>query len=603
MSTIDTPGPVRIGAPLRALVRPWRARLVLVAAGVLAASLLDLLPPLIIRRVVDTLTTGTVPWLPAAAGLYLAAVAAVQILTAGYAYLAATVAQRALAALRARLFAHLLALPTDYHDRTPVGDAIARATADVETIDDLFSSSLVTLLGETVRLVTVAAAMLWLSPRLTLAVAIVIPPLALLTGFLRRRIRDAERATRLAVGQATTHLQEDLAGIQVIRAFGRQAPFALRFRATLRQWLTASNTSTRYNAFYAPAVALLSAVATAALLRGGAGAAHATGASIGTLTAFVLLLARFFTPLINLGDEWQNVQAALAGAERVFTLLAQPTRQPPTATSDIADPTAPPIDVHTVAFGYHAGQPVLHDVSLTVAAGEHVALIGRTGAGKSTILALLTGLYRPTRGTVRLAGHDPADLTDNQRPRLLGVVPQTTQLFTGTVRDNITLGDPTINADQVAEACRTAGADPFIRTLAHGYDTMLSDTSRGEGVTLSAGQRQLLALARALVTRPRVLLLDEATAVVDGATDATLRAALREHVQPTGTAILTVAHRLATARDADRVIVLSAGRVIEHGTPTQLLATDSTFAGLLAIEEAGWDWQHHPDDQATAGRA
>jgi ATP-binding cassette subfamily B protein len=593
---MDTPARVRIGAPLRALVHPWRTRLVLVAAGVLAASLLDLVPPLVIRRVVDTLTAGTMRGLPDGAVLYLAAVAAVQILTAGYGYLAATVAQRALAALRAGLFAHLLALPTGYHDRTPVGDAIARATADVETIDDLFSSGIITLLGETIRLVTVAAAMLWLSPLLTLAVALVIPPLALLTGFLRRRIRDAERATRLAVGNATTLLQEDLAGIQIIRAFGRQNPFLERFRATLRQWLIAGNTSTRYNAFYAPALAVLSAIATAALLRlGGTDATHAAGASIGTLTAFVLLLARFFTPLINLGDEWQNVQAALAGAERVFTLLAIPTRQPATTAREIADPAAPPIDVHTVAFAYHEGHPVLHDVTLTVAPGEHVALIGRTGAGKTTILALLTGLYRPTQGAVRLFGHDPADITDSGRPRLLGVVPQTTQLFTGTVRDNVALGDPNVSADQVARACCIAGADPFIRTLPHGYDTVLSDTARGEGVVLSAGQRQLLALARALVNQPQVLLLDEATAVVDGATDATLRAALRDQVQPTGTAILTVAHRLATARDADRVIVLSTGRIIEHGTPAQLLATDSTFAALLAIEEAGWDWEHHLD--------
>jgi ATP-binding cassette subfamily B protein len=236
-------------------------------------------------------------------------------------------------------------------------------------------------------------------------------------------------------------------------------------------------------------------------------------------------------------------------------------------------------------------------MSVSPSARANVALIGRSGAGKTTIIALLTGLYRPTRGTVRLAGHDPADLSDSQRPPLIGVVPQTTQLFTGTIRDNIALGDEAVSAEQVTAACRVAGADAFIRTLPHGYDTVLSDTSRGEGVVLSAGQRQLLALARALVNQPRVLLLDEATAVVDGASDAALRAALRGQVQPTGTAMLTVAHRLATARDADRIIVLSAGRVIEHGTPAQLLATDSTFAALLAIEEAGWDWQHDLDRQ------
>lgn len=584
-----------VAAPLRELIRPWRARLTAVAAGVLAAAMLDLLPPLIIRHVVDQLTGGAAGDLPAAAALYLVAVAAVQILTAGYGYLAATVAQSALATLRTRLFAHLLALPTAYHDRTPAGDAIARATSDVDTVDDLFSSSVITLLGETLRLVTVTVAMLWLSPALTLAVAVVIPPLAVLTGYLRRRIRDAERATRTAVGQATTQLQEDLAGVDVIRAFARQTQFAQRFRATLGRWLAAANTSTRYNAFYAPALAILSATATALLLwLGGGGAARLAGVGIGTLTAFVLLSVRFFTPLINLGDEWQNVQAALAGAERVFGLLAQPiaaTPAAPRALEAALESALSPVHFRNVGFGYHTGQPVLHEVSFSVAPGEYVALIGRSGAGKSTILALLTGFYRAGSGIVRLAGHDPADLTDDQRRSLLGFVPQAVHLFTGTIHDNIALGDPSISRTHIADACRIAGADGFIHALPHGYDTMLADTSRGAGAGLSAGQRQLLALARAMVGRPRVLLLDEATAVIDGASDATLRTALREHIQPAGTAILTVAHRLSTARDADRVIVLSAGRIIEHGTPAQLLATDSTFAALLAIEEAGWDWE------------
>ncbi|HZM80291.1 MAG TPA: ABC transporter ATP-binding protein [Candidatus Limnocylindrales bacterium] len=577
-----------LAGQLRDLVRPWRGRLTLVAAGVLAAAGLDLLPPLIVRRVVDSLTAGATADLPVAAAAYLAAVAAVQVLTAGYGYLAATVAQRALAALRTRLFAHLLALDTDFHDRRPAGDAIARATADIDTIDDLFSSSIVTLLGDTVRLLTVTAAMLWLSPGLTAVVVIVIPPMAFFTGYLRSRIRDAERATRAAVGQATTQLHETLAGVEVVRAFGRQEQFAARFRATLLRWLSAGNTSTGFNAFYAPGLAVLSAGVTAGLLWvGGSGAAQAAGVSIGTLTAFVLLLARLFTPLINLGDEWQNVQAALAGAERVFGLLAEPMTQP---VDRAFDRTAPPIELRGIGFAYQGGRPVLHDIDLEVAPGEHVALVGRSGAGKTTILALLTGLYRPTRGTVRLAGFDPAGLVDEQRRLLLGLVPQTVHLFTGTVRHNIALGDEAIGGEDIEHACRISGADSFIRALPQGYDTVLSDAARGDGVVLSAGQRQLLALARALAGRPRVLLLDEATAVVDGATDAAFRSALREHVQPRATAILTVAHRLATARDADRVIVLSAGRILEQGTPDRLLSTDSTFAALLAIEEAGWDW-------------
>ncbi len=600
-TTIDRAAParVRLGRELRQLARPYRARLTAVAVGVLVAALLDLVGPLVVRHLIDdNLTPHRTAGLTALAVIYLAAIAAGQVVTAGYGYLAATVAQRALAGLRTRLFGHVLALPTGYHDRTPIGDAISRATADVETIDDLFSSSAATLLGETVRLLTVTATMLILSPVLTAVAALVLPPLYALTSVLRGRIREAERATRSAVGGLNIDLQEDLTGVDVIRAYGRQAAFAAQFRDTLTRLLAASNLSTRFNAVYAPALGVLSAAATAALLWfGGQGGAHAIGVSVGTLTAFVLLFARFFTPLINLGDEWQNVQAALAGGERVYTVLAIPTDEPVTlngAPHQTGEPVAahPVVEMQRVTFSYTDGRPVLHDIELAIGAGEHVALVGRSGAGKTTILALLAGLYRPATGRVALDRVDPALMTDRQRQQLLGYVPQTAQLFTGTVRDNLTFADPSISNRQIERAARIAGAEAFITALPDGYLTGISDTARGTGVQLSAGQRQLLALARALVTCPAVLLLDEATAVIDGASDATFRAALRDHVQPAGTAIVTVAHRLSTARDADRVIVLAAGRILEQGPPAHLLAAGGLFAALCAIEDAGWDWQH-----------
>ncbi|TAM89693.1 MAG: ABC transporter ATP-binding protein [Jatrophihabitans sp.] len=321
------------------------------------------------------------------------------------------------------------------------------------------------------------------------------------------------------------------------------------------------------------------------------------------LTAFVLLFAKFFTPLINLGDEWQTVQAALAGAERVFAVLAIPTTQPAASAPTIASPggthpaDAPPpvVQVEHVSFRYRADLPVLHDIDLTVSAGEHLAIVGRTGAGKTSLLALLAGLYLPQTGAVRVAGRFPHLLTDTERRALIGYVPQHVTLFSGTVTDNLALGDEAINADQLRHAATISGAHPFITALPHGYDTTLSDTARGGGVQLSAGQRQQIALARAIAARPALLLLDEATATVDSASDAAFRAALREHVLRTGTAVITIAHRLATARDADRVLVLDHGRIIEHGTPAELLAGDTTFAALTTLESAGWG----PDPSAT----
>jgi ATP-binding cassette subfamily B protein len=601
-ATIQPAPAVKVGAQLLALARPWWARLLLVAAAVLGAALLGLVPPLIVRHVIDhNLTPHRTAGLAAAALGYLAASAVVAVLTAGYGYLAATVAQRSLAGLRTRLFSHLLRLPASYHDQTSAGDSISRCTADIEAIDDLFSSSIATLLGQTAQLVTVAVTMLILSPPLTAAAAIFLPPVALFTNYLRHRIRDAERGTRAAVGLLNTHLQEDLSGAEVIRAFGRQAMFTDRFRLALAGWLRATNRTTYWNAFYAPALGLLSAVATALLLwLGGRGTLGTIGVSLGTLTAFILLFAQFVTPLINLGDEWQSVQAALSGAERVFSVLALPADNPPRPPAAAPQPrhtipaAGPALKVDRVTFGYTPGTPVLHEVSLTVRPGEHVVVVGRTGAGKTSLLALLAGLYTPWTGLVRVAGHDPRTLDDTARRTVLGFVPQTVQLFSGTVLDNLTLGDDTITAGQARRAGALAGADRFTRALPGGYGTVLSDSSRGTGVQLSAGQRQLLALARALITSPPILLLDEATAVIDGASDAAFRAALHEHVLASGTAVLTVAHRLASARDADRVLVMAAGRIIEEGTPGDLLAAGGPFAAMAALEDAGWDWEQDP---------
>jgi ATP-binding cassette subfamily B protein len=239
-----------------------------------------------------------------------------------------------------------------------------------------------------------------------------------------------------------------------------------------------------------------------------------------------------------------------------------------------------------VVFGYLPNRPVLHGVSLAVQPGEHIVLVGRTGAGKSSVLHLLGGLYRPWRGSVRVAGADPTSFTDDQRRHAMGAVQQVVQLFRGTVLDNLTLGDGSVSREAVRRAAAIAGADAFIQALPQGYDTRL-----GEGVQLSAGQRQLLALTRALVWDPAVLLLDEATAAIDSASEAAVRAALRAVVTGSHRAVLTVAHRLATAQEADRVLVMEAGQIVEAGRPAELIRRGGQFAALLELEAAGWEWQ------------
>ena len=578
---------------LGALLRPQWGRLIVVGVCVLATAVVALIPALIVRHVIDiNLTPAGGGGLAAAAVLYLAVITGTTVLTAGYGYLAATIAQHSLARLRGRLFDHLLQLPTSYHDHTPIGDSISRATADIETIDDLFSSSIPTLLGQTIGLIASIVAMLVLSPLLTIVVIIALPPIVLVTRFLRGRVRDAERRTRIAVSDANSQLAEDLTAVDVIRAFGKEAVFAKRFRKTLRSWLRAANRSVFYSAFYTPVLTMIAALVTAVLLWVGAESTLTSwGLSLGTLTAFVLLFGQFFTPLVSLGEEWQGVQAALAGAERVFAVLHLAPDQPPARIPDRVPIAAgaPAVFVDDVTFGYAPDRPILHDISLTVHTGEHVAIIGRTGSGKSSVLALLAGLYQPWTGRVELTGTDPHGLDESERRSILSLVPQNVTLFPGTIADNITLEDPSVSDVAVVRAARLAGAESFIHALPDGYFTVIADSGRGAGVQLSAGQRQLLALARALVTQPKVLLLDEATAVVDGATDTAIRATLRTRIQPTGTAIVTIAHRLATARDADRVIVMDAGRIIENGTPAALITAGGRFADLIALESLGWE--------------
>jgi ATP-binding cassette subfamily B protein len=562
-----------------------------------ASALLELVPPLLLRRIVDdNLAQGTTNGLLLLAALYLAATGLAQGLGFVTTYLTAVSAQGGLNDLRLRLFAHLQRLPIAFYDRTPLGDVISRCKADVDTVDTLFSSGVVNLVADAVRLVTVVIAMIRLSPQLSLVTLLAVPPLLVITNAFRIRVRDAERANRLAVGQLNAHLQETLRGVEVIKVFHRQAAFVARFRRALRTALDVYNRATVYTSLYPPTMAILSAGIIALLLWASAWPAFtAIGISLGTLTAFVLLFQRFFAPISALGEEWQTVQSALSGMERIFQVLSLPLAEagaPPSATATPGAGRAT-IAMHDVTFGYMPGQPVLQGVSLTVRPGEHLALVGRSGAGKSSMLNLLSGLYTPWSGCVSIGSQDPGSMPESDRRYAVGVVPQTLHLFSGSVRDNLTLGDDRVSHEMVKQACGVTGADAFIGQLAKGYDTVLGNGA-GEGTQLSVGQRQLLTLARALVWNPPVLLLDEATAAVDSASEALFREALRAQIAGHGKAVLTVAHRLSTARDADRVIVLEAGRIIEEGAPAELAARGGHFAAMLELEAAGWEWRQEP---------
>ena len=616
------------------LLLPRRRLLLWIVALVVVSASLELVPPLLLRNIVDDhLLVGQVDGLVVLALIYLAASATVEATRALAGYLTGVAAQGTLHDLRVRLFSHLQSLPIRWFDRTPLGEAIAHCTSDIEAIQTLFTSGVASVVIDMTRVITIVAALVSLSPPLAGIALLTLPLLLILTRRLQVQVREAERQGRIAVGQQGAQLQETLVGAETIQTFGRQSAFVHRLRVTLAETLVAANRSTACSALYSPSVTILAAISGAGLLWVGArGGLAVWGISLGTLTAFVLLLQRAFAPLATLGEQWQTVQGALAGVERVFEVLAVPSDQTesdrvwatsdakgtgatgatmaegamvasgamdraPTRPSSVGarfiarDLATPAGELDDVVFGYAAGDPILHRVSIAIQPGEHVALVGRTGAGKSSALSLLGGLYEPWEGRVFVLGRNPRSLAPAERRRLFGVVPQTALLFNGTVVENVSLFDPAVTREMVERAVVLAGADTFVASLPHGYDTQLAGVGGGRGVRLSAGQTALLALARALVLDPPLILLDEATAAIDASAEAALASALRLGVIGQRRGLLTVAHRLATAREADWVIVLEGGRIVEEGPPGDLIRQGGRFAALVELEAAGWDWR------------
>ena len=590
------------------------------------------------------LSTGRVEGIFVLALAYLGATAAVHLTNFLTAYITSIAAQGALRRLRVQLFDHLQKLPVAYYDRTPIGDTISRCTADMETIDRLFSSGVISLLGESLRLVVTLVAMVALSLPLSVVLILVLPILVVISRRFQVLMRGAQRLLRKAVGRLNARLQETLIRTEVIRAFGWELRIVQRIRRVLADTLSAQNRSIAYGAAYDPLLKILQAGLVAAfLILSASPILKAAQISIGTLTAFIFLFDQFFQPLIRIGNEWQVVQGALAGLERIFEVLSLQTDEQEGAsrsrsperwntertvepggamakaegvTSKRDDTTAKRdrttankddrttkrddrttkrdgtmVEVNRVTFGYLDERPVLTDVSLRVKAGQHLAVVGRTGAGKSSLFHLLGGLYRPWKGTIRLEGHDPNRISPDQRRRILGAVPQVGWMFGGSVTDNLTLGDKTIPRAAVEKAARISGAESFVTALPAGYDTIISDAGQGKGTQVSDGQRQLLALARALVGDPAVLLLDEATAAVDGVTEAAFKRALRTQIDERQGAVITIAHRLSTAMEADYIVVMEGGRIVEAGRPDELLRNGGHFASLWELENAGWEWR------------
>ncbi|HYZ76354.1 MAG TPA: ABC transporter ATP-binding protein [Gaiellaceae bacterium] len=560
---------------LARLTAPYKLRTTLAIASLLAATATALAPPYLAKLAIDD---GIVHRHLTALTIIVAAFLAAGILNwaAGYAqtHFTGWTGERILADLRNTLFRHLQRLSLGFYERNRAGVIISRLTNDVEALDQLVTDGVTSLVQNTLTLGGSAIILFFLDWRLALATLAVLPPMTIATAIFRSRSSRAYRAVRERLGLVTATLAEDIAGMRVVQSFTRERANLHHFREVNDHYRAANQQTVVLNGLYFPFVDFLSALATAVVLGYGGYLAFGHSITIGTLFAFVGYLSNFFDPVQQLSQLYNTFLAAVAALDKIMDVLEEePEVRDRPGARDLGRIEGD-VRFEGVRFGYGNLPEVLHGIDLDVPAGTTVALVGHTGAGKSTIAKLLGRFYDPREGRITIDGVDLREVTQASLRRQLGVVPQEGFLFAGTVRDNIAFGRPGATPEEVRAAAEAVGAHDFIVRLEDGYETELQE----RGTRLSLGQRQLVAFARALLADPRILILDEATSSVDIGTERTIDEALRRLLADR-TAFI-IAHRLSTIRDADLIVVLENGRIVERGTHAELLARQSLYTSL-----------------------
>ena len=586
---------------LLGFIRPYRVTALIALVLLLATAALTLVGPVLTQRALDVAVPARdIGMLGRLATLFVAALVLDFLLDYAQAYLTSWMGQRVMGDLRQALFSHLQRLSVPYFDRNPVGRLMTRVTSDVETLNELFSSGVVTVFGDLFTIIAIVGMLLWTDWRLALVTLAVIPVMGLAASTFRRQVRESFRDIRTRLARLNAFLQERLSGVRVIQLFSRERAEAAAFAEVNRDHLEAHLRSITVYAIFFPVVEFLTSVALALILWYGGGRIVQGTLTVGVLAAFLQLTRRFFQPLQDLSEKYNLLQSAMASSERIFRLLdTEPMVSVRPRPVRLSLPVRGDIAFEGVWFSYDEGavgrsvgpadpgtvappEPVwvLRDVSFTARPGQTIALVGHTGAGKTTIISLLLRFYDPQRGRITVDGVDIRDLDPAELRALIGFVQQDLFLFSGDVLHNLRLDAP-VSPERAVEAAREVGADRFIGRLPGTYGHVLGE----RGKSLSVGERQLLSFARALARDPRILMLDEATSSVDAEAEAAIQLALGRLMS--GRTSIVVAHRLSTILHADEILVLHHGAIQERGTHRGLLEQGGLYERLYQLQLRG----------------
>jgi ATP-binding cassette subfamily B protein len=563
---------------LLVLLSPYRARVGAMFVALIAGTAASLAPAPLAKAGIDNgITPGDVHALDLIVAAFVASALLVWVATYAQTYLVGWVGQRALADLRVQIFRHLQEMPVGFYERRPAGVLISRMTNDVEALDSLVTDSVVTLFQASLTLVGTLVILFVFDVQLALLTLLIFPVMAIASLAFRIASADAYRRTRETIGAMTGYLQESLSGIRVVRAFAQEPRHLRAFDELNRTNRDANMVTVNLNAAYFPGVEFISALATVGILLFGGYQAISGHITVGVLVGFLAALNGFFDPIGQLSQVYTTYQSGMAALDKIFELLDERPSLADAPDAVDLDTLRGEIAFDHVSFGYGTGDDhtlALDDVSLVVPPGQTVALVGATGAGKSTFAKLVARFYDPTAGRILVDGHDLREVTAASLRSQMGIVPQEAFLFSGTIADNIGFGRPDATPEEIEAATRAVGAWDFVERLPAGLDTEVGE----RGVQLSAGQRQLVAFARALVADPRILVLDEATSNVDIHTEGRIEAGMRRLLA--GRTAIVIAHRLSTIRQSGRIVVLSGGRIVEQGTHDELIDAQGAYFRL-----------------------